>query len=135
MPLEEGDVRDLQQDVLTGVVLPVLALGVLACEKYGISVQNLDSSRNSHEAAKEAPHTLEEDKQSREGQPVAQHRVLQEHGSTVSAKHAYHWEHEQMAKLEDLVALVADEGHAEERYQPEAEQSSNASPAGQTAHV
>jgi hypothetical protein len=87
---------------------------VLAREKYGISIQNLDSSWHPHEATKETPDTLEEDKQSREGQPVAQHRVLQEHGSAVSTKHAYHWEHEQMTKLEDLIALVADEGHAEQ---------------------
>jgi hypothetical protein len=112
--LEERDIRDLQENVLAGVVLPVLALRVLTREKYGISIQNLDPSRHSHEPTKESPGTLEEDEKSREGQPVAQHRMLQEHGSTVSTKHAYHREHEQMTKLEDLIALVANEGHAAE---------------------
>jgi hypothetical protein len=44
------------------------------------------------------------------------------------AQHADHWEHEQMAKLEDLIALVADKGHAEQRDDPKAEQCNNSSP-------
>jgi hypothetical protein len=61
MPLEEGDVWNLEEDILASVVLPVFALWVLASEKHSVGIENLHTCRDSHEAAKETPATLEED--------------------------------------------------------------------------
>lgn len=81
--LEPGQSRNLQEDVLTGIVSPVLALGMLGRHADRLIIEHLESRRNGSHAAVEAVQALKQDDDGGEDEPVAEHRSLQQFGSPV----------------------------------------------------
>lgn len=134
MPLEEGDLRDLQEDVLARLVLPDAPFRNGQRNAYRVVVEHTELCGDLLEAGQQAREAFGNDQCCGQDQHESQDGVLHDAQAAVCHEETEHGKHQQMAELEDLIGPGAHLGYTEQRDGVEDAQSNKAAPAGQETH-